>query len=99
MDRRERLSSTRRWQEDVERRPVSARALAVDLSAVPRDHLVRDRESESGSVGLRREERLEDLMEHLRGNPVAGVGHGDVDERFGMRHDGEWERRSRAWPP
>src|SRR5207248_6391018 len=82
-----------------EGRSASDRALNVDLSAVPRDNLMRNGQSESGAGRLRGEERLEDLMQHLLGNPFAGIGDRDVDERFGMRDDREGERRSGARTP
>src|SRR6185369_13968127 len=93
------LCSGRR-QDHAERRAAADGALDGDVAAVLAHHLVDERESEAGARLLGRVERVEDVIERLRGDArplvgdlddrtpgVAVHGHGDVGARL-ARLDG-----------
>src|SRR5438477_3987235 len=72
-----------RWsldrQGDHEGRPATDPAAHAHRAAVALHDALRDPESESGPLaGLGREERLEDLGEHIVRNPLAGVAYLDL---------------------
>src|SRR5882724_2619964 len=62
------------WQPDREARAAAGPARPSDLAAVLFRDLPRDRQPESGALGLGREERLEETLAHLVGVPVSAVG-------------------------
>src|SRR5688572_12275627 len=71
------------WQADDETRALSWSALDVELSTVfGNDDRPRDGEPLAGTFadGLGGEERIEDLVEMLRGNAAAVVGNAHFDD-------------------
>jgi hypothetical protein len=53
--------------------------LGPDAAAVCLDDRSRDREAQAEAFFLRREERVEELGQAVRGDPMADVTHGDLD--------------------
>src|ERR1051325_8613735 len=66
-------------QPNPERRPRARLARPRQLAAVLLGDLARDREAEPGALGLRGEERLEELLGDLRADAGAGVRDRDLD--------------------
>src|SRR5206468_6452040 len=80
-----RVSATDRGEAQGEDAAGARRRLQVDLAAVILHDAVDEGEAESAAVGLRREERLEDVWEVLARDALAGVGHADLQL---AAHDG-----------
>src|SRR5947207_9506124 len=73
----------------MERRSDADFALHEQLAAVPLHHLMRDGESESGAVALRREERLENVSQYFGRHSRSGVADPEMRELLRVAHDAE----------
>src|SRR5262245_14590874 len=71
-------SWVREWQAEAHPRGVTG-GLPIDpeTAAVGIDDRATDRQPHAEPVGLRREERLEQALGHLRGNAASGIGEAD----------------------
>src|SRR6185503_12631747 len=65
-------------QNEFDRRSFSHRALRLNRAMVREYRLTRDRETQPGSTGLRRDVRLPDAPELLRRDSAARVRYGDL---------------------
>src|SRR5919198_2818499 len=80
-----RVSATDRGEAQDEDAAGARRRLQMHLAAVILHDAVDEGQAESTAVGLRREERLEDVWEVLPRDALAGVGHAHLEA---SAHDG-----------
>src|SRR5690606_17925356 len=86
-----------RWQIDLELRSLARTAAHADRAAVVADDAIADRQSESGPLLLRREERVEEPAHRRLVHSLAVVADRDLDIRAVLARDDVDAPASRAF--